>query len=72
MASADRQDMPHGHLMFAPAFADTSIAALADRLGDHLRTPGELIAAAVREKDEFYAWFRRIQGAAGGRLGAHA
>lgn len=33
---------------------------------------GELIAEAVREKDGFYAWFRRVQGAAGGRLGAHA
>lgn len=33
---------------------------------------GDLIADALREKDEFYSWFRRIQGASGGALGAHA
>jgi DNA-binding response OmpR family regulator len=46
----------------------------ADLVVDPADTPrlGELIAAAVREKNEFYAWFRRVQDAAGGRLGAHA
>jgi DNA-binding response OmpR family regulator len=39
---------------------------------DDARRLGAIVGEALREKEDFYGWFRRLQDAAGARLGAHA